>query len=644
MSSFLATILGNPDFPSVHEVNVRSGAGLTNGIVFIGTVGMQGRVLAVAEDAQRAALNGKVYIWLNVRFDDGRTGWVRDDLIGVEGDGSGYGYGVVSSRTLAFRLIRSLIMPPEPVTPENPPNPSAFTAIILGIPTAPAIRVVNIRSGPALSNALLFTADLGVRGTVLAVENDSQNSMLNGKVYVWMQVRFDDRRTGWVRDDLIEVQGNGSAFGYGTVAQRTQAFLLKRSLTPQPQPEPVTPPEPQNPPAAGVFTAFILGNPDLPTITEVNVRSGPALTNALLFRVPLGQNGPVLAAEEDTQKNALNGKVYVWLQMRFSDGRTGWVRDDLIDIVGDGSSFGYGVIPQRVMAFRLVRSLGQPPSPQPPPVNPPPASQNPPAAITMARDGVNLRRGPGTVHAAVTRFAYKTRCEILDARQEDNNASRFKWVHLRSNNVTGWVREDYLRYEGDVSSFGLAHADAYPAPMNNAFWVRDWNTDPAFAAIHYGWDFGASVGEPVLAGPGGGQVVQIGTCTACSPARPNVLSNGLRLNDPGVLQSAAWGYGYGNYIVVRYLSDELPASTRLELAKRGLSGYHIFTIYAHLNTINAGLGQSLQPNQLIGTCGNTGNSEAPHLHLEIRAWNNPAETNSGRMIANRLDPVILFRR
>ena len=39
--------------------------------------------------------------------------------------------------------------------------------------------------------------------------------------------------------------------------------------------------------------------------------------------------------------------------------------------------------------------------------------------------------------------------------------------------------------------------------------------------------------------------------------------------------------------------------------------------------------------RVIGTCGTTGNSEAEHVHLEIRAHQNPHETSWARMAGGR---------
>lgn len=46
-------------------------------------------------------------------------------------------------------------------------------------------------------------------------------------------------------------------------------------------------------------------------------------------------------------------------------------------------------------------------------------------------------------------------------------------------------------------------------------------------------------------------------------------------------------------------------------------GNNVKSLYAHLNSINVELGQSVANGQLIGTAGNTGNSSGAHLHFEL---------------------------
>ena len=69
--------------------------------------------------------------------------------------------------------------------------------------------------------------------------------------------------------------------------------------------------------------------------------------------------------------------------------------------------------------------------------------------------------------------------------------------------------------------------------------------------------------------------------------------------DNGVVISAGYDGGYGNCIVINHNN-----------------GY--YTRYAHLSSINVGVGQVVAGGTKIGGLGNTGNSTGPHLHFEIR--------------------------
>ncbi|MBK8024452.1 MAG: M23 family metallopeptidase [Chloroflexi bacterium] len=73
-----------------------------------------------------------------------------------------------------------------------------------------------------------------------------------------------------------------------------------------------------------------------------------------------------------------------------------------------------------------------------------------------------------------------------------------------------------------------------------------------------------------------------------------------------------------------------------------MSGAHLYAIYAHLSAIQVSEGLDLPPNTVIGTCGNTGNSTASHLHLEIRASFNASDPNWTGMRPNLMDPGVLY--
>lgn len=86
---------------------------------------------------------------------------------------------------------------------------------------------------------------------------------------------------------------------------------------------------------------------------------------------------------------------------------------------------------------------------------------------------------------------------------------------------------------------------------------------------HNGLDFGCPLGTPVRAAASG-KVVR-------------------RRVDP---------QGYGRYLMLEH------------------AGYH--TLYAHLESWEVGLGESVQAGQVIARSGNSGFSTGPHLHFELR--------------------------
>jgi murein DD-endopeptidase MepM/ murein hydrolase activator NlpD len=77
------------------------------------------------------------------------------------------------------------------------------------------------------------------------------------------------------------------------------------------------------------------------------------------------------------------------------------------------------------------------------------------------------------------------------------------------------------------------------------------------------------------------------------------IGNPVWAADNGVVVYAGWSnYGYGNLIVIDH-------------------GGGWQTLYAHLNSINVGCGQSVNQGQGIAGLGNTGNSSGAHLHFEM---------------------------
>lgn len=71
-----------------------------------------------------------------------------------------------------------------------------------------------------------------------------------------------------------------------------------------------------------------------------------------------------------------------------------------------------------------------------------------------------------------------------------------------------------------------------------------------------------------------------------------------------VAKSGGWNGGYGTYVVIRH--------------KNGTQ-----TLYAHLSSLNVGVGSYVGQGETIGGMGNTGKSTGTHLHFEVRGGKNP---------------------
>ena len=398
---------------------------------------------------------------------------------------------------------------------------------------------------------------------------------------------------------------------------------------------------------------FIYDSP----VTLFPVRTGPGTNFARApFRIRKGTTGlEVLDVQPDSQNTHSNlGRVYQWFRLRFPDGQIGWMRGHVIGIEGDFSNFGYGHVALATHAYTLIRQAiidvippitgGGDPDPIDPPIIDRPTGIA--EAVIKVRSAANTRNGPSTV-GFTRQFTIPrgTAVPILEVRRE-NRGQCLRWYKIAHNGRQAWIREDLVLYRGDTEALGLPW-DVYPAPMHERWWVRDFNLAPNREPNlfeHWGWDFGAIEGEPILCGPSGGTVVQVFECPKCVPGAPNVQQHGLRVGDPSIFIDLGWGFGYGHYVVVQYKHDQLPLSTKTELTNRGFPNGVLYVMYAHLQRSMVQPGQTLEADQVIGFCGNSGNSEAPHLHLEVRASQSERYPGWAALRSGLISPVILYNR
>ncbi|OEH86802.1 hypothetical protein BHU72_00595 [Desulfuribacillus stibiiarsenatis] len=80
---------------------------------------------------------------------------------------------------------------------------------------------------------------------------------------------------------------------------------------------------------------------------------------------------------------------------------------------------------------------------------------------------------------------------------------------------------------------------------------------------------------------------------------PRPTGTAVYAADDGTVIFAGWNGGYGRLVRITHTNS-------------------MQTYYAHLNSINVEVGQSVKKGEVIGSIGSTGNSTGPHLHFEVR--------------------------
>jgi hypothetical protein len=438
-------------------------------------------------------------------------------------------------------------------------------------------------------------------------------------------------------------------------------------------------------------------------VVEFNVRPEPGTApDVIVLKAKKGSAKlEILDVQPDNQGTKQpDGQVYQWFKLKFADGQTGWLRSHILTIEGDCTRFGYGMVSTPTYAYKLNRVIAAAsPAPAAPPIPPPaqpvtppvtatpdipapaqpvtpapapaPTPATPPSApapverpapqpnicagtVTAAR-GANLRRAPVSGES-ITIIPFEGIVTVEEIRSIPGE--QFRWIRVTYENNSGWTREDLFSYSGDGARFNLrvtspvparpvdvpeyTGTTLYPVPMARFRFIRGF-TGPQ--PSHPGVDYGADDGEPIFAGPVGGLVVASKECVKCNvPGKPSTVLQGFSLGDERIFTDDGWNFGFGHYMIVRYLHKQLPPATRQALANRGMPGAHIFAMYAHLSRRDVPVGTMLQPNQVFAACGNTGNSSGPHVHLELRASSSSNFTTWAAIANGLIDPLVMFLR
>ena len=137
---------------------------------------------------------------------------------------------------------------------------------------------------------------------------------------------------------------------------------------------------------------------------------------------------------------------------------------------------------------------------------------------------------------------------------------------------------------GGQSAPASASVQAPPAPsMSSGTWTR-----PASGSFTSSFGYRT---HPIH----GGQRLHAGVDIAASAGTP------ISAAGDGVVFRAGWHSSYGNHVMITH----------------SMNGKTYTTVYAHMSSINASVGQVVNKGQGIGKMGTTGSSTGVHLHFEL---------------------------
>ncbi|MFN8377663.1 MAG: chitosanase [Anaerolineae bacterium] len=110
------------------------------------------------------------------------------------------------------------------------------------IQPAAGITSVNARAGAGRHYEVVQQLDAGTTGLrVVDTRPDEASESRQGRVFQWLRLILPDGREGWVRDDLVMIEGDCRAQGYGELAAPVRAASLEPKPIPDgPEPEPMT--------------------------------------------------------------------------------------------------------------------------------------------------------------------------------------------------------------------------------------------------------------------------------------------------------------------------------------------------------------------------------------------------------------------
>lgn len=200
---------------------------------------------------------------------------------------------------------------------------------------------------------------------------------------------------------------------------------------------------------------IVRGIPDIPSIVEVNVRSGPGTNFDITLKLAVGTKlKQILNVKPDKEGKGENGKVYQWFKLGMPDGSQGWIRDDLLDLKNDLTEFGYGVYETRVFAFDQQRNVDATTSPETQP-DPPttPDSNTPEPTQPPTVSDPSIAGAPNAPDQSIV--APVPAISIASLGGPDTNLDRIRYAAFAITEAfEGHGYSAYQNYDSGIVSYG----------------------------------------------------------------------------------------------------------------------------------------------------------------------------------------------